>query len=122
MPAALGAARFLPGSFQRLAREYGDVVRLAVGPLTLRTSIPLGTIVELGDAWTGELLPMDLPLQDWPAITLEPAEVSMVRRGQTIKAPADASGRYRMLDGEGQLVAWGEVAGSVLQPRAVFDS
>ena len=98
------------------------LTRLAVGPLTLQTSIPLDTIVALGDDWTGELLPMDLPVQDWPAITLDPTEVSMVRRGQTIKAPADASGRYRMLDGEGQLVAWGEVAGNVLQPRAVFDS
>ena len=97
------------------------LTRSAVGPLTLDTAIPLTTLREMGETWRARLLPLDLPLRGWPALTLDRLTVEAVRRGQRVPAPASASGRYRMLDSDGQLIAWGEVDGDKLQPRAVFN-
>ena len=96
------------------------LTRSAVGPLTLEAAIPLASLREMGETWPARLLPLDLPLRGWPALTLDRNSVEAVRRGQRVPAPASASGRYRMLDTDGQLIAWGEVDGSQLQPRAVF--
>ena len=108
---ALGCGAYLSG-----------LTRSAVGPLTLDTAIPLTRLGEMGEMWRDRLLPLDLPLREWPALTLDRQTVEAIRRGRRITAPASARGRYRMLDPEGQLVAWGEVDGSQLQPRAVFDT
>ena len=97
------------------------LTRSAVGPLTLDTAIPLSRLAEMGETWPASLLPLDLPLRAWPALTLDGQAVEAIRRGQRVPAPASASGRYRMLDSQGQLIAWGEVTGSQLQPRAVFN-
>ena len=109
MGAALGSGAYLSA-----------LTRLAVGPLTLDRSIPLKTLIDMRDRWEQELLPMDLPLEDWPAITLKADEVAAVRHGQALVAPTASIGRYRMLDADGRLVAWGEALGGRLQPRAVF--
>lgn len=98
------------------------LTRLAVGPLRLETAIPLASLTEMGETWSDQLLPMDLPLRDWPALTLDLEAVTAVRRGQPVAAPAGASGRYRLLDRGGQLVAWGEADGAQVRPRAVFDA
>lgn len=97
------------------------LTRSAVGPLTLDTAIGPTTLREMGETWRARLLPLDLPLRGWPALTLDRTTVEAVRRGQRVPAPASASGRYRMLDSDGQLIAWGEVDGNQLQPRAVFN-
>ena len=107
--AALGSGAYLSA-----------LTRLAVGPLTLDRSIPLKALIDMGDRWQLKLLPMDLPLHDWPAITLKADEVDAVRHGQALVALTATSGRYRMLDGDGRLVAWGEALGGRVQPRAVF--
>lgn len=98
------------------------LTRTAVGPLTVKDAIPLAALTAMGETWTSLLLPMDLPLRHWPALTLDLDSVTAVRRGQAVAAPAAPGARYRMLDAGGQLVAWGEADGALIRPRAVFDA
>ena len=108
--AALGCGAYLSG-----------LTRTALGPLTLADAVPMATLTGAGEEWTRWLLPMDLPLQGWPVVSLDAAAAAAVRRGQAVVAPSAASGRCRVLDADGRLVAWGEVdADRRLQPRAVF--
>ena len=107
---ALGCGAYLSG-----------LTRSAVGPLTLADALPVATLAAAGDGWTRWLLPMDLPLRDWPAVALDAAGASAVRRGQSVVAPNATAGRYRLLGPDGDLLAWGEVdATRRIQPRAVF--
>src|SRR5204862_7304466 len=97
--------------------------RTAVGPLTLADVGAMATLTEAGETWTRWLRPMDLPLREWPVISLDAAAAAAIRRGQTVDAPSAASGRCRVLDADGHLLAWGEVdINRRLQPRAVFPS
>jgi tRNA pseudouridine55 synthase len=108
--AALGCGAYLSG-----------LTRTAVGPLTLADAVAMATLTEAGETWTRWLLPMDLPLRGWPVIALDAAAAAAIRRGQTVDAPSAASGRCRVLDADGHLLAWGEVdINRRLQPRAVF--
>jgi len=108
--AALGCGAYLSG-----------LTRTALGPLTLADAVPAATLAGAGEEWTRWLLPMDLPLQAWPTVSLDAAAAAAVRRGQAVVAPGVASGRCRVLDPDGHLLAWGEVdADRRLQPRAVF--
>jgi len=110
--AALGCGAYLSG-----------LTRTAVGPLTLADAAAMATLTEAGETWTRWLLPMDLPLRGWPVIALDAAGAAAIRRGQTVDAPSAASGRCRVLDADGHLLAWGEVdINRRLQPRAVFPS
>jgi tRNA pseudouridine55 synthase len=107
---ALGCGAYLSG-----------LTRTAVGPLTLADAMPMAMLAAAGEGWTRWLLPMDLPLHDWPAVTLDAAGAAAVRRGQAVPAPNMAAGRYRLLGPDGELVAWGEAdATRRIQPRAVF--
>lgn len=110
--AALGSGAYLSA-----------LTRTAVGPLTLGEALTVATITAAGEGWTRWLLPMDLPLRNWPAVALDAAGVAAVRRGQPVPAPNTTSGRYRLLGPEGDLLAWGEAdATRRIQPRAVFPS
>lgn len=107
---ALGCGAYLSG-----------LTRSAVGPLTLADAIPPATLAAAGEGWTGWLLPMDLPLRDWPAMALDAAAAQAIRRGQAVPAPNATAGRYRLLGPDGDLLGWGEVdATRRIQPRAVF--
>jgi tRNA pseudouridine55 synthase len=107
---ALGCGAYLSG-----------LTRSAVGPLTLAEAVPVATLAEAGEGWTRWLLPMDLPLRNWPALALDAAGAAAVRRGQAVPAPNAAGGRYRLLGPDGDLLAWGEAdATRRIQPRAVF--
>ncbi|HEV2012420.1 MAG TPA: tRNA pseudouridine(55) synthase TruB [Candidatus Dormibacteraeota bacterium] len=109
---ALGAGAYL-----------SELTRSAVGPLTLAEAVPVATVAAAGEGWARWLLPMDLPLRGWPALALDATEAAAVRRGQAVAAPNAPAGRYRLLDPQGQLLAWGEVdATRRIQPRAVFPS
>jgi tRNA pseudouridine55 synthase len=120
------------GTYVRsLARDLGAALgcggylaaltRLAVGPLRREDAVAPGALATMGNAWTTALLPMDLPLRDWPAIVLDARGEAAVRHGQAVAAPSEGRGRYRMLDEAGGLVAWGDVDGDRLRPRAVFE-
>lgn len=107
---ALGCGAYLSG-----------LTRSAVGPLTLADAVPLATLAAAGEGWTGWLLPMDLPLRDWPAVALDATAAQAIRRGQAVPAPNATAGRYRLLGPDGDLLAWGEVDDTQrIQPRAVF--
>jgi len=109
-------ARLGPGAYLR------KLSRIAFGPLPLAGAVPLDTLAAAGASWTRWLLPLDLPLRDWPAITLEGKRAQAVVHGRAVAAPeAGTPGRYRTLDAHGQLLAWGTVdLARVFQPRAVF--
>jgi tRNA pseudouridine55 synthase len=107
---ALGCGAYLSG-----------LTRSAIGPLTLAEAVPMATLAAAGEGWTSWLLPMDLPLRDWPAVALDAAGAEAVRRGQAVPAPNTSGGRYRLLGPDGDLLAWGEAdATRRIQPRAVF--
>ncbi|TMD41847.1 MAG: tRNA pseudouridine(55) synthase TruB [Chloroflexi bacterium] len=120
------------GTYMRsLARDLGaalgcgaylsSLTRLSVGPLQLQGAISTQDLVELGEGWTDALLPVDLPLRGWPAMTLDIREVETVRHGMPLAAPPSATGRYRLLDAEGRLVALAEVDAGRLLPRTVLE-
>jgi tRNA pseudouridine55 synthase len=110
--AALGCGAYLSG-----------LTRTAFGPLTLAEAVPVATLAEAGEGWTRWLLPPDLPLRDWPAMALDARTAVLLRQGQPVEAPGATPGRYRLLDAEGRMFAWGEVdATRRVQPRAVFPS
>jgi tRNA pseudouridine55 synthase len=108
--AALGCGAYLSG-----------LTRTAIGPLKVADAVSMATLAEAGEGWTRWLLPMDLPLHNWPAVALDAAGVAAIRRGQAIPAPNTTTGRYRLLGPDGELLAWGEAdATRRIQPRAVF--
>lgn len=99
------------------------LTRTAVGPLRLSDALPLSQLSTAGEGWVDWLLAMDLPLRGWPSVALDAVGTAAIRRGQSVAAPSSAQGRYRLIDPEGRLLAWGEVdAAHRLQPRAVFSS
>lgn len=114
-----------------LARDLGEAVgvgaylssltRSAIGPLTVDAAIEAEDLLEMGERWKDVLLPLDLPLRAWPALTLQPNEIEAVRHGMSLRAPESAGARYRLLDGDGELVAWAELQDGQLRPRAVFN-
>ena len=107
---ALGCGAYLSG-----------LIRTALGPLTVADAVPMATLAGAGEGWTRWLLPMDLPLHNWPAVALDAAGAAAVRRGQAVPAPNTTAGRYRLLGPDGELLAWGEAdATRRIQPRAVF--
>jgi tRNA pseudouridine55 synthase len=98
------------------------LTRTAFGPLRLVDAVQLRDLMAASADWPRFVLPMDLPLRQWPAVTLESARAHAVRQGQPVAVPeAHGLGRHRVLDGAGNLLAWGEVdPARTLQPRAVF--
>jgi tRNA pseudouridine55 synthase len=109
---ALGTGAYLSG-----------LTRTAIGPLSVAEAVSMTTLTAAGEGWTRWLLPMDLPLRNWPALALDAAGVLAVRRGQAVPAPNTTAGRYRLLGPDGDLLAWGEAdATRRIQPRAVFPS
>ncbi|HYM51680.1 MAG TPA: tRNA pseudouridine(55) synthase TruB [Candidatus Limnocylindrales bacterium] len=109
--AALGAGGYLAA-----------LTRSAFGPLRVEDALPLETLRASPDAWREKLLPMDLPLRGWPAITVEGSRARAIEHGQAIPVPeASTLGRHRLIDEGGRLLAWGTVdATRHLQPQAVF--
>jgi len=111
------------GARLRCGAYLAALTRMAFGPLTVSEAVPLQALLDAGPAWERWLLPMDLPLRDWPALTLEAQRAAAVKHGRAIPAPEAAPGRYRLLDRSGELLAWGTVdSARIFQPRAVFAS
>jgi tRNA pseudouridine55 synthase len=111
------------GTALKCGAYLSALTRTEVGPLTLNTAVTAASLADAGESWTRWLLPMDLPIRSWPAVSLDAGAAEAVRQGQAVAAPKDAAGRFRMLDPQGRLLAWGEVDDRQrLQPRAVFSS
>lgn len=89
-----------------------SLTRTAVGPLALSESVALTALQEAGAGWTRWLLPLDLPLRHWPALAIAPFQATALRRGQPLPPARVPTGRYRVVEEEGGLVAWGTVDGT----------
>ena len=97
------------------------LTRSTYGPLKLHDAVAAGTLAQSGDDWARWLLPLSLPIDDWPALRLDAAEAGAIGQGRSITTDSAALGRVRLLDGRGALLGWGMVdAGGRVQPRAVF--
>jgi tRNA pseudouridine55 synthase len=96
--------------------------RTVFGPLTAKEAVTLEALESAGTDWSRWLLPLDLPLRDFPVVKLEPARARAIRNGQAVLAPEAAeTGRYRLVDGEGRLLGLGLVdRRGLVRPKAVF--
>jgi tRNA pseudouridine55 synthase len=94
--------------------------RTAYGPLRWDDAFTLAQILEAKGDWVRWLLPMDLPLIDWPGLRLNRDDAEAVAHGRTVAAPDGGSGPYRLVDEAGRLLGWGVAAAGRLQPKAVF--
>lgn len=88
------------------------LTRTAVGPLTLDEAVPVHELLTASDAWPRWLLPLDLPLRHWPALAIGGTEANALRHGQQLPPVRVPTGRYRIVDEAGGLVAWGTVDGT----------
>ena len=96
--------------------------RTVFGPLTAEEAVTPEALESAGADWSRWLLPLDLPLRDFPMVRLEPARARAIRNGQAVLAPEAAeTGRHRLVDGEGRLLGLGLVDRSgLIRPKAVF--
>ena len=96
--------------------------RTVFGPLTAKEAVTLEALESAGTDWSRWLLPLDLPLRDFPVVKLEPARARAISNGQAVLAPEAAeTGRYRLVDGEGRLLGLGLVdRRGLVRPKAVF--
>lgn len=97
------------------------LTRIAVGPLHLDQSVSPQAFEEAATDWPGWLLPLDLPLRDWPSIQVDASQAAALSHGQGLQPVRVATGRYRVIDPGGRLLAWGVVDGTgQFSPSGVF--
>ncbi|HEY0493313.1 MAG TPA: tRNA pseudouridine(55) synthase TruB [Candidatus Dormibacteraeota bacterium] len=94
--------------------------RTAYGPLRWEDAATPAQLHESYDDWKRRLLPLDLPLRDWPGLQLRAEEALAVSQGRSIPAPDSPADRYRLLDSTGRLLGWGAIQAGRIQPRAIF--
>jgi tRNA pseudouridine55 synthase len=96
--------------------------RTSFGPLRAEEAVKIEALESAESEWTSWLLPLDLPLREFPAVTLEPGRARAVRNGQAVMVPeAAAIGRHRLVDAKGRLVGLGLVErNGMVRPQAVF--
>lgn len=98
-----------------------SLTRTAVGPLRIDEAVPLQALEDGGPDWPHWLLPLDLPLRHWPAIDVDAAQAAALSHGQPLQPVRMATGRYRVVDPSGRLLAWGVVDGrGQFSPSGVF--
>jgi tRNA pseudouridine55 synthase len=121
--AALGNAAYL-----------GALVRTSSGPFRLEDAISLETLRSAaggegadGDAGTSAelaalLLPLDAGLEALPTLTLDPADLPRVARGQAVRSTKSdtVESPVRLFDAGGRLVAIGRWRGGTLLPDKVL--
>ncbi len=122
------------GAYMRvLAADLGDALgtggllgwlsRTSYGSLVLSSSITLDEFAVMDDPWAA-LLPPDVAVAHLPSVTLGPAQVQQVRRGQAVWLPRsvlpDVAGECRIHDSTGEMVGIGELNGGLLKPTKVL--
>jgi tRNA pseudouridine55 synthase len=105
----LGAGAYLSG-----------LRRTAYGPLRWQDAITPAQLREGNHDWPRRLLPMELPLREWPGVHLNRDDAVAIAHGRSVAAPDAGGGRYRLLDGAGRFLGWGVVEAGRIQPKAVF--
>ncbi len=124
--AALGNAAYL-----------GALVRTSSGPFRLEDAVSLDTLREAAGGEHADapdsagpgaaelaalLLPLDAGLEALPALTLDPADVPRVARGQAVRSTKSdpVESPVRLFDAGGRLVAIGRWRGGTLLPDKVL--
>ena len=91
--------------------------------LRLSESITLDQLAAMDDPWQA-LLPPEVAVAHLPQVSLGPAQVQQVRRGQSVWLPRtvlpDVTGECRIHDPTGELVGIGELNGGLLRPTKVL--
>jgi tRNA pseudouridine55 synthase len=137
-PGAIAEAEIMvvsgKGAYMRvLASDLGDALgtggllgwlsRTSYGTLQLASSISLDALGAMDDPWPA-LLPPEVAVAHLPQVSLGPAQVQQVRRGQSVWLPRtvlpDVTGECRIHDPGGELVGIGELAGGLLRPTKVL--
>jgi tRNA pseudouridine55 synthase len=99
--------------------HLAGLVRTASGNFTLETAVPPDTLVTADD-WRQYLIaPADV-LSDWPAVSLNAAEVERVRQGQAIDGAQSADGLALGYAPDGTLIGLLRADGSLWRPHKVF--
>ncbi len=102
------------------------MVRTAYGPLRLADAVPLATLEAHPGGWEAHLLPMELALADFPALTVAGPQETMVLHGRAVRIfrPAPPGTLCRAHAVNGALLALGRVdeAGFFFQPVKVLAS
>ena len=138
-PAATVELRCSAGTYVRaLARDCGEALgtgaylgaltRTASGPFRREAATSLERVRELlGEGRIGELLlPVDVGLEAWPEVRVEPAELAALIRGQVVRArgvtlPQPGPGdQVRVVSPDGRLAAMARVDGGRLHPEKVL--
>ncbi len=114
-----------------LARDLGESLgcgahlqalrRTAVGAFTIDDAVPLVLLVENPENIMSTLLPPDIAVADWPAVTLGAEAVRQVRNGLAIALTGTGADRARAHGPEGDLLALLVRAGDLWRPAKVFD-
>ncbi len=122
------------GAYMRvLAADLGDALgtggllgwlsRTSYGSLGLSSSITLDALAAMDDPWAA-LLPPDVAVAHLPSVTLGPAQVQQIRRGQSVWLPRsvlpDVAGECRIHDSTSEMVGIGELNGGLLKPTKVL--
>ena len=116
-----------------LAADLGDALstggllgwlsRTSYGTLGRSSSIGLDEFEALDDPWLA-LLPPAVAVAHLPIVSLGPAQVQQLRRGQSVWLPRsilpDVAGECRMHDPTGELIGIGELNGGLLRPTKVL--
>jgi tRNA pseudouridine55 synthase len=122
------------GTYMRvLAADLGDAMgtggllgwlsRTSYGSLRLGSAISLERLSAMDDPWSA-LLPPEVAVAHLPQVSLGPAQVQQVRRGQSVWLPRAVlpglAGECRIHDPTGELVGIGELNGGLLRPTKVL--
>jgi len=122
------------GAYMRvLAADLGEALgtggllgwlsRTSYGSLRLDSSVSLSALAAMEDPWLA-LIPPEVAVDDLPSVSLGPAQVQQVRRGQQVWLPRTTlpgvSGECRIHDPSGELVGIGDLNGGLLRPTKVL--
>jgi tRNA pseudouridine55 synthase len=122
------------GAYMRvLAADLGEALgtgallgwlsRTSYGTLRLGSAISPEALGAMDDPWSA-LLPPEVAVAHLPPVSLGPAQVQQVRRGQSVWLPRsvlpDVAGECRIHDPIGELVGIGELNGGLLRPTKVL--
>jgi tRNA pseudouridine55 synthase len=99
--------------------HLAGLVRLASGSFTREHAVPLDTLVAADD-WRRYLISPADALHDWPAVSLNAAEVEHIRQGRAIDAVPDADALALGYAPDGTLIGLLRADGSLWRPHKVF--
>ncbi|MBI2527658.1 MAG: tRNA pseudouridine(55) synthase TruB [Candidatus Rokubacteria bacterium] len=98
------------------------LVRTRVGPYDLAAAVPCTEVREARDGtrlWE-RLLPVDSPIQGFPAITLAAAVVPAFLHGQAVPVPGAAEGLLRAFSPDGAFLGLGLGRGGDVKPERLL--